>query len=518
MKDSEVYKLVYEIVTEAMIVVNRSGEVIEANPSAVQFFKYPMRELIGKNVDDLLPDGLKNIHKKHRESYMDAPSKRSMGVGLDLLAQDANGKLIPVEISLNHAELNGEVTVVALISDVTARREAEQKTLRINKALEEGVKQRTKELNAAVKALEESQHLYTLIAQNFPDGTINVLDKSFNYIFAEGKEFVRSGIDRNKVIGLNYISLLPKDYRDKVKTELNRVFEGLPRTFEIVARGNTFIMSAVPLYDELEGVNRILLVEKNISEQKQAEQDMVAALKKERELNEMKSRFVSMASHEFRTPLATVLSSVNLVSRYAENNNQEGVSKHIGRIRNSVRNLTSILNDFLSLEKLEAGKVEFNPEDFDMCSLAASVTDDIGGMTKPGQFIRLDCCNGNTCEKRVVSNLDPQLIRNVLFNLLSNAVKYSKEDAEIVFTVEIGEDLTLKVQDQGMGIPLEEQQHLFERFFRAKNATNIQGTGLGLNIVQKHVELMGGTINFESKLNEGTTFTITLPTNKIVIE
>ncbi len=516
-QENDLYKLVYEIVTEAMIVVNRAGIIVEANPSAERLFKYPMDKLIGMNVDELLPDALRKAHAQHRSGYVKNPQKRVMGIGMELSAQDAEGNLIPVEVSLNHAQFDGELRVVALISDISTRKEAEQKILRINKELEEGVKQRTKELDEAVKALEESQHLYTLIAQNFPDGTINVLDKNLNYIFAEGKEFARSGIDRKKVIGLNYISLLPLDFRQKVEGELGRVFEGLPRTFDIEARGNSYIMSAVPLYDEQEGVNRILLVEKNVTEQKQAERDMVAALKKERELNEMKSRFVSMASHEFRTPLATVLSSINLVNRHAENGNQEAIEKHVGRIRNSVRNLTSILNDFLSLEKLEQGKVLFRPEDFDMCELAASVADEMSGMTKDGQTIRLDCCKG-VCSGRMVYGLDPQLIRNVLFNLLSNALKYSQENTEVVFSVEIAESLVLQVKDQGMGIPESEQQHLFERFFRAKNATNIQGTGLGLNIVQKHVELMGGTIEFDSKLNEGTTFTITLPTNNSASE
>lgn len=514
LKKEALYKLVYEIVAEAMIVADSKGVIVDANPAAETMFKYPLNELVGMSVDKLLPDALQKAHKAHREEFNQKPIRRKMGSGLDLSAKDAEGKFLPVEVSLNHATIHGELRVVALISDISKRKEAEQKILLANKELEEGVRQRTKELNEAVKALEESQHLYTLIAQNFPDGTINVLDKNLRYIFAEGKEFVRSGIDRNKVIGLNYISLLPKDYRDQVVDELNKVLQGFPRTFDIESRGNSYIMTAVPLYDEEEGVNRILLVEKNVTEQKQAERDMVAALKKERELNELKSRFVSMASHEFRTPLATVLSSINLVSRHAENGNQEGIEKHVARIRNSVRNLTSILNDFLSLEKLEQGKVEFRPEDFDICDLAASVTDEIGGMTKTGQTIKLACCEGDGCNGRIVKSLDPQLIRNILFNLLSNAVKYSPEGSEILFSVEIKENLVLKITDQGMGIPENEQQHLFERFFRAKNATNIQGTGLGLNIVKKHVDLMNGDISYTSKLNEGTTFVITLPTPK----
>jgi PAS domain S-box-containing protein len=515
MNDSEIYKLVYEIVTEAMIVVNRSGIIVDANPSAIKMFKYPMDKLIGMNVDDLLPEALRKIHAQHRSGYVKDPQKRSMGSGLNLSAQDADGNLIPVEISLNHAELDGELRVVALISDITTRKEADDRMLQLNRELEEGVAQRTTELNAAVKALEESQHLYTLIAQNFPDGTINVLNSELSYVFAEGKEFARSGIDRKKVIGLNYISLLPESYRDHVQNELKKVLEGIPRSFEIVSKGNTFIMSAVPLYDEEKGIDRVLLVEKNITEQKQAERDMISALNKERELSELKSRFVSMASHEFRTPLATILSSVNLVVKHAESHNEEGVAKHVGRIRNSVRNLTSILNDFLSLEKLEQGKVQFQPEEFSMCELARSVTEDISGVAKEGQHVQLNCCPGTgPCTTGSIKGLDPQLIRNVLFNLLSNAVKYSKEHTEIMITIEIGENLIITVSDQGMGIPMEEQQHLFERFFRAKNATHIQGTGLGLNIVMKHVELMGGSISFTSKLEEGTTFVVTLPIEK----
>lgn len=512
MTDSDIYKLVYEIVTEAMIVTNGEGTIVQANPAAVALFEYEMSELIGLNVDDLLPTGLRKIHAQHRSNYVKKPQRRAMGAGLDLEGQTKSGRKFPVEVSLNHATTNGQFHVVALISDISSRKETEARVLQINKELEEGVAQRTQELDAAVKALEESQHLYTLIAQNFPEGTINVLDSQFNYVFADGTEFEKSGIDRKKVIGLNYISLVPEEFRNHVEAELTKVLTGVPRSFEVSSKGNTYIMTAVPLYDDSEEVDRLLLVEKNISEQKQAEQDMIHALNKERELNEMKSRFVSMASHEFRTPLATILSSVNLVNRYAETNNTQGIGKHVSRIRSSVRNLTSILNDFLSLEKLEQGKTKLRVADFSICQLARAVVEEMGDMTKLGQQIVLNCCPGHQeCTDGVVRGLDPQLIRNVMFNLLSNAIKYSGEESEITVTVRIDGQLTLSVKDNGMGIPANEQHHLFERFFRAKNATNIQGTGLGLNIVQKHVDLLGGTINFESKLGVGTTFVISLP-------
>nr|MBP9153152.1 PAS domain S-box protein [Flavobacteriales bacterium] len=242
MTDSDIYKLVYEIVTEAMIVADRTGKIVQANPAAVRLFEYPMDKLVGMSVDNLLPDALRKMHQQHRDKYLQNPQQRSMGVGLDLEAQTASGRRIPVEVSLNHAQMGNEFHVVALISDITTRKAAEQRMLQLNKELEEGVVQRTTELNAAVKALEESQHLYSLIAQNFPDGTINALDSDFNYIFAEGKEFANSGIDRKKVIGLNYISLLPEAYQELVANELKKVLEGIPRTFEIVSKGNTYIM------------------------------------------------------------------------------------------------------------------------------------------------------------------------------------------------------------------------------------------------------------------------------------
>lgn len=508
MTESDIYKLVYEIVTEAMIVADRTGVIVQANPAAVRLFEYPMDTLVGMNVDELLPDALRKIHKQHREKYVQHPQRRSMGADLDLQAQTATGKLIPVEISLNHAQTGEEFHVVALISDISARKEAEQRILEINKELEEGVAQRTRELDSAVHALEESQHLYSLIAHNFPDGTINVLDRDLRYVFAEGMEYSRFGTDHTQMIGKEYLSLLQPDDVPHVRSELEKALKGASRTFELIRRSNTYILNAVPLFDQDEKVDRILLVEKNISEQKQAEQDMINALTKERELNELKSRFVSMASHEFRTPLATILSSVNLVSRHAENGNREGIDKHVGRITSSVDNLTAILNDFLSLEKLEQGKVHCKPEEFDLCELVRSVCDEVGSIAKEGQHIEL---KGPSSSCTV--QLDPQLMRNILLNLLSNAVKYSPEHSAIHLTVELADRLKITVRDEGMGIPKEDQQHLFERFFRAKNATNIQGTGLGLNIVRKHVDLMEGTINFESATEKGTTFIISLPTH-----
>ncbi|MDQ3109891.1 MAG: PAS domain-containing sensor histidine kinase [Bacteroidota bacterium] len=238
----------------------------------------------------------------------------------------------------------------------------------------------------------------------------------------------------------------------------------------------------------------------------QSKGEVMRALKKEKELNELKSRFITTASHEFRTPLGTILSSVSLIARYEETADVEKRKKHIERIKSSVTNLTEILNDFLSLEKLEEGIIRCYPERFDFLNLVNELIGDMRNIAKQGQTITL----GFSGEREIF--LDHQLLKNALLNLFSNAIKYSPEHKPIVVDVTIvSGQLKIDIEDKGIGIPEEDQPNIFERFYRAKNSGNIQGTGLGLNIVKKYIELMNGTISFASTYNEGTTFTVKIP-------
>lgn len=265
-------------------------------------------------------------------------------------------------------------------------------------------------------------------------------------------------------------------------------------------------------------VNKLLNTNKKlqyeVQERKSAENalrestlEIQKALEKEKELSELKSRFVSMASHEFRTPLSTILSSISLLSRYTEGSQQDKRDKHINRIKSSVRNLTGILNDFLSLSKLEEGKIENQPSEFDIGELCPEVIDEIQGLLKDGQEIVHEGLGSP-----LFVRWDKRLVKNILFNLLSNAIKYSDERKKIFMRERLEEGFFLiDIVDQGIGIPDADQPYLFTRFFRAANATNIQGTGLGLNIVKRYIDLVGGSITFESQLNEGTIFTVCLP-------
>jgi PAS domain S-box-containing protein len=234
--------------------------------------------------------------------------------------------------------------------------------------------------------------------------------------------------------------------------------------------------------------------------------ELTHALEHQQELNEMKSRFVSMASHEFRTPLSAILTSISLVKTYSKDDQEEKRNKHIERIKASVKNLTGILNDFLSLDKLEQGKIEMTKENFNLVVFSEDIVEEVKGMLKAEQHITFS----HQGEKEIVQ--DKKILRNVLLNLLTNAIKYSDEGQEILFAIDVRDNLvSIRIKDEGIGIPEEEQKNLFGKFFRAKNAINIQGTGLGLNIVRKYLELVNGTIRFESKPGEGTTFTVEFP-------
>jgi PAS domain S-box-containing protein len=251
---------------------------------------------------------------------------------------------------------------------------------------------------------------------------------------------------------------------------------------------------------------RTKVLEEALMELENSKEQLSQALEKEKQLNDMKSRFVTMASHEFRTPLSTILSSVSLISKYTSKDDDEKRQKHVTRIKSSVANMTLILNDFLSAERLEEGKIFANNAEFSLPTLAKEIITEINALLKSGQKIEY-MHEGNP---EVI--LDKQMLRNILLNLISNAIKFSEENKVIkVQTKTTNKETKIVVTDQGIGIPKDEQENLFGRFFRAKNVTNIQGTGLGLNIVSKYLEALKGKIEFKSELNKGTIFTVTIP-------
>ena len=385
----------FEHATEGIIISDKSGKIIKANPSVERLFGYNPGELTGILIEDLVPRKYKEKHEKDRSNYNQNPHARSMGKNMDLFARRKDDSEFPVEISLSYYKKDEETFVIAFIIDITERKKHEMSIIKLNQDLEKKVEERTKVLHEALIELENSKEQLSL------------------------------------------------------------------------------------------------------------------ALDSEKHLNDMKSRFVTMASHEFRTPLSTILSSISIVNKYEHGDNTEKVEKHVNRIKSAVTNMTLILNDFLSAEKLEEGKVFVRIEENNLQELTGSVVSEVTGILKPGQKIEYHH-DGNT-----LAFFDKQIMRNILLNLISNAIKFSFEHKPIkVLTTVTEKEVKIDVSDEGIGIPDDEQEHMFERFFRSKNATNIQGTGLGLNIVSKYLEVMNGNIHFKSELNKGTTFYISIPNEK----
>jgi signal transduction histidine kinase len=307
------------------------------------------------------------------------------------------------------------------------------------------------------------------------------------------------------ILGQDYVEI-NFDNRRKLLNMLNKLIEVGAVAAEFIDKDNEYYMVNASLLKDTSGkFSRILIVENNITQQKKTEESLEKNIEEQRRLNLLKSRFVSFASHEFRTPLTTMSSSADLIRKYVELDDKEKISKHITRIQQSVVYMTSLLNDFLSLDKIDSGVVNLNVQRIDLSKLLEECLEETAGVKKIGQEIQV--MNAISCIET-----DPFLLKSILINLISNGLKYSDEKSSVLVTTAIeSNEFVICIKDHGMGIPQSELQNLFTRFFRASNAQEIKGTGLGLHIVSRHVDMLGGKIICESEEGIGTQFCVYLP-------
>lgn len=372
-KESDVFRILSEAVSEGIIVVNKSQKIVATNGATNKMFGYPEGALIGKPLNTLIPKEYRQSHPELFKQFMKNSGKRKMGEGRDLYGVKKCGTPFPVEVGLNPFVIYENVYVMALVFDVTASKNYTEQ-------LEQKVVERTKQLNEA------------------------------------------------------------------------------------------------------------LVIEK--------------------ELNELKTKFLSLVSHEFKTPLSNILTSVTLASKYTEEEQRENREKHHTIIKNKVKYLNNILNDFLSIERLDSGKENYNFSTFPLSKVLDEVIYNAKLFLKEGQ--KLDY--PHNVEEYTIE-FEEKTLEIVLSNLVNNAIKYSPENTVVSIKISKGDEkIIFEISDQGIGIPKEEQKFIFERYFRAGNAILTQGTGIGLNIVKTHLENLGGSIRFKSQENIGSTFTIHIPT------
>lgn len=518
---------IFENAAEGIIVTNVEGDIRMVNPHALELFGYKERELKGRKIEQLIPDRFSKSHIKHRNYFSNSPHNRVMGEGLELFGKRKDGTEFMAEISLGHFREDNRLYIIAFITDVTERQQSIIKINRLNEELEARVQDRTKKLSEAYKIMEDSnselqneiaareiaeknlvdsQRLYEAMARHFPSGIIGIMNKDLNYLLVNGTGLYEEGLDKAIFLEGKVFDNLHTSEKIAVETELKRSFRGETVTFEVLIKNNFYNVKAVPLPESNDSIDKILIVITNITYAKRNELTLIKNLEREKELGKLKSRFVSTASHEFRTPLSTILTSAYLLKNYKGKDYEIVKDSHILRINKSVNNLTEILNDFLSLSKLEEGKVETNFSLIDIDSYLQDIKNEMSLHKQISQVLEYKHTGIKTIET------DKKILRNIVLNVLSNAIKYSKEDGLIQISSKVeSEKLIIKVQDYGIGIPEEDLPYIFERFFRADNASYIQGTGLGLNIVKKYIALLDGEIHFKSKLNEGSTFIVELP-------
>ncbi len=360
-------------------------------------------------------------------------------------------------------------------------------------------------------ALKESEEKYRSLIETMRGGlAIYDLDERITYINDRFLEIL--GYSRDEVIGTNAVDYVDTTNLPALESQIERRRRAESSSYELLLRHKSgspvhMLISGSPLLDKNGKLIGSFAVTTDITAQKQAEETLLQSLEKEKELNELKTRFVSMASHEFRTPLATILALTETLRAYRHRLPDEQIEQRLLRIQDQIGHLNDIMEDVLMLARMQARRVEFNPVKMNLDSLCRSVLDEFE--SRPDMDHRLNY----HCDDRLHEVwLDKKLMRQIINNLVSNALKYSLPDKTINIDLAYSEDnLIFQVQDQGIGIPEADLKHLFEPFHRAGNVGTISGTGLGLVIAKDAIELHGGTITVESEIGMGTTFTVMIP-------
>lgn len=348
LQDIELFQGIFQSSVEGILVVGANGIIIKANPASEQLFGYKEGDLIAQKVERLIPNKFKKKHKSHREGYKVKPTARQMGQNLELWGLKKDGSKFPLEISLSPTTIEQKQVVIAFVRDISEREKIEKK-LKISQSqlkihseeLENEVASRTNELTTTVQKLvasnlnledqiQETQEaekraianksLSSAIAKNFPNGFIIVFNQNFEMLLIEGEAIIQLGLDKidfeNTTI--DDLTIFSEVQKTKLKQDILKTITRAHLGFEITYKNKYFSVNTIPLFDKNGIISSALFVYSDITAQKKIESVAKNALKKEQELNELKSRFVSMASHEFRTPLSAIQTSAILIGKQNE--------------------------------------------------------------------------------------------------------------------------------------------------------------------------------------------------------
>lgn len=487
-ESEEKFRMLMEAAPIAVVITDQHGIITLVNHQAERLFGYTQPEFIGQSVELLIPDSARSHHVQHREAYYRAPRMRRMGAGLSLFAKRKDGTEFPVEIELSFIQSNDDLMVMSFVLDITQREETAAELKQQRAFLREVIDVSpsmifVKDYNARFILVNP---MVAKVYNTTVEALIGKSDADFNPSHAEVASFIEA--DRRVIDSGETLHV------EETVTDAN----GVTRWFQT---------TKVPIISSDGNSKYVLGVSTDITERKKVEETLRAAVLKEKELGDLKTRFVSMASHEFRTPLATILALTDTVITYRARLSDEQVEQRLYKIQAQIWHLRDIIEDVLQLARIQARRVEFNPVLLDLDSLCRSVVDEFESKPDFEHHIQYTC---DTALHEV--KLDRRLMRQVISNLVSNAIKYSPQGKIVMLNMDMRDDvLVLQVTDEGIGIPEADLKYLFEPFHRAANVGTIPGTGLGLVITKESIELHGGTIEVTSQVDKGTTFTVKIP-------
>ena len=493
-EDQDIFKVLLSSVSESVVIVDEHQNIVEVNTSAEHMFGYHREALINKHLNILIPQHYHAKHGDHFKGFIKEQKYRQMGHGRDIFGAKKDGTIFPIEASLNPFSIYGRKFVMALVVDISERKRLEQEKNHLAKIF-----------------LESLNEIYVFDAKTLKFINANYgAQTNIGYTLDELKTMTPADIipHFNESEFRKVLEPLYKNHLEKI--EFETVYErqsGSSYPVNVHVQGSKLgdrdVFVAIAL-DITEQKNYTETLENKVAIRTE---ELKKALAAEKDLNDLKTKFLSMVSHEFKTPLSGILTSTMLLGKYKLTEQQEKREKHLKIISDKVQYLNTILNDFLSIEKLEKGKINYTFTTFKLSKVLNEVIYNANMILKQGQQI-----NYPELIDDLSLHQDEKIVELVLSNLIYNAIKYSPENTTI--KIEISQDTShtfFIVKDEGMGIPEKDQKNIFNRYFRAENALLIQGTGIGLNIVKDHLEQLHGSISFESQEHVGSIFKVKLP-------
>jgi PAS domain S-box-containing protein len=472
---------------DAVITIDERSHVIDWNNAAERMFGFSRSEAIGQTLTELIiPPG----HRSHHTAGVERFLRDGKGGGqilnrrVETKALRRGGEEFDAELSVWPVRTAEGFTFSSFVRDISRRK-------------------------AAAKALAESEAKYRKVVENVNEGIL--VTAGGRILYANPRSLVLTGLDEATALSRPFIEFIHPEDRERVLSNHMRRIRGEPvenyYQFRVVhGDGGERWLEISAVVFEWQGEPATLNFLTDVTQRRQAEDELRRALARERELSELKSRFVAMASHEFRTPLAAILSSIELLDDYGPRLPDEERREIVGLVKTAVARMTGMIEQVLLTSKLESGRFAFEPVPRALPALLVQVASELDqAHPQAASRIAMQCA---VEEPRLI---DGQLLRHILVNLLGNALKYSSSDSGVTCTAAAdGESLRFSVADRGIGIPQGDLPRLFESFHRGANVGNIQGTGIGLHIVKECVELHRGSIEVDSEPGRGTTFHIRL--------